>query len=583
MKIKVKPDEVYAEYVKGKEYNTNQNLYDNVQQNRRFYEGDQWHGVNAPNLTKPVFNIIRRVVTYFIAMLVSDDVAVHLTPFKETPENKTMTNIVAREIDEVIERAKIKAKNRINIRNACVDGDTCMFINFNPEKDTGQMYKGEIEAEIIENTHIIFGNPYSSDVQSQPYILIIQRMYTNQVKDLAEELGLPEDEVSKIVSDDDTNVYSDSKDYQENLTTVITKYWKEKKTVQKIRDGQVEMDFVTRKPAEETITTVHMTKVTKDVVLKEPVDMEYKLYPVAYMPWETKQNSYHGQSPMTALIPNQIYINKIYAMCMVYTTNNAFPRMMYDEAKIKQLTNDVTKGIAVPNMDLVGKVMDAIKAPDFSNQTLQLIDSTINYTRDLMGASDAALGNIKPDNTSAIIAVQQASAVPLEIQRLAYYDFVEDIVRIIIDIMSCDYGTRFVKITELEAEDLGLMQPQMDPATGMPVMDEMGQPQMEPQTMMQLDFEKLKNMNYSLDVSIGQSTFWNETTQIQTMDNLFSKGIITDPLIYLEGIPDKYVPNKAKIVEKLKEAQQLQQEMAQQQAMMEAAQAAGAPAEGMPA
>ena len=123
----------------------------------------------------------------------------------------------------------------------------------------------------------------------------------------------------------------------------------------------------------------------------------------------------------------------------------------------------------------------------------------------------------------------------------------------------------------------------MNPNTGMPVMDEMGQPQMEPQTMMQLDFEKLKNMNYSLDVAIGQSTFWNETTQIQTMDNLFSKGIITDPLIYLEGIPDKYVPNKAKIVEKLKEAQQLQEEMAQQQAMMEAAQAAGAPAEGMPA
>ena len=343
MKIKIKPEEIYEEYVKGKEYNTNQELYDTVEQNQRFYEGDQWYGVNAPNLTKPVFNIIKRVVSYFIAMLVSDDISVHLTPFNETPESKVMVNIIAREIEAVLERAKIKQKNRINIRDACVDGDTCMFINFDPEKDTGQLYKGEIEAEIIENTHIIFGNPYSSDIQSQPYIMIIQRMYTNQVKDMAESLGLPEDEVANIISDDDYGTTNDSKDYQENLTTVITKFWKEKKTVQKIRNGQVEIDLVTRQPAEETVTTVYMTKVTKNVVLKKPVDMEYKLYPVAYMSWERKQNSYHGRSPITGLIPNQIYINKIYAMCMVYTTNNAFPKTIYDETKIRQLTNDVTK------------------------------------------------------------------------------------------------------------------------------------------------------------------------------------------------------------------------------------------------
>jgi len=58
-----------------------------------------------------------------------------------------------------------------------------------------------------------------------------------------------------------------------------------------------------------------------------------------------------------------------------------------------------------------------------------MVDRTINYSRDMMGASDAALGNVKPENTSAILAVQKASSAPLELQRLAFYQFVEDAFR----------------------------------------------------------------------------------------------------------------------------------------------------------
>ena len=43
--------------------------------------------------------------------------------------------------------------------------------------------------------------------------------------------------------------------------------------------------------------------------------------------------------------------------------------------------------------------------------------------------------------------------------------------------------------------------------------------------------------------------------QIQTLDNLFSKGIITDAVTYLENIPSAYVKNKQKIIEGLKEQQ----------------------------
>ena len=62
------------------------------------------------------------------------------------------------------------------------------------------------------------------------------------------------------------------------------------------------------------------------------------------------------------------------------------------------------------------------------------------------------------------------------------------------------------------------------------------------------------------------------------MDNLFEKGIITDPVTYLEAIPDKYIPNKQKIIDDIKAQQEAQQQalMAQQMAQIQA-QAPGNP------
>lgn len=548
MKIKTKPNEIFLEYADGQTYNQSQDLYSNVEKNQRFFLGDQWRGVNAPDLTKPVFNILKRVCTYYVAMLASDEVGVNITPMDETIENKTITDVIAKEVERVLEQTKTKFKWRTNIKNAVVDGDTCMYINFNPNVDTGHEYRGAIETEIIDNTNVIFGNPYSNDVQGQPWIMIVQRLYTNQVKDYAEAKGVAVDEIVPD-AEDYTNTTLDE---GEKLTTVITKFWRETKKVKTVDQYGI--------PQEQEVRSIWFTKVTKQVALDEPTDLGYRYYPIAYFTWEKVKNSYHGRSPITGLIPNQIFINKIYAMCMVYMTNMGFPRIFYDENKISKLTNSVASATKITNMDLAGKMMDAVKAPDFSNQIIQLVDSTISYTKDFMGASDAALGNVSnPNNTSAIVAVQQASSVPLEIQKLDYYQFVEDVVRVSLDIMANRYGTRIVKITENQAKELNLVR--TDPLTGMPIVDQMGMPQY--QTSIPINFLMLKTLTYDLNVDVGQASYWSEQTQVQTADAMFDRGIISDPVMYLEIIPDKYVKNKAKIIEALKQ-QQNQQMMAQQ-------------------
>ena len=80
---------------------------------------------------------------------------------------------------------------------------------------------------------------------------------------------------------------------------------------------------------------------------------------------------------------------------------------------------------------------------------------------------------------------------------------------------------------------------------------------------MQIDFSTIKNLNYDLNVEIGQSSYWSEATQVQTLDGLWDKGVITDAVAYLEGIPDKYLPNKKELIDSIKKVQDQTQLKAQ--------------------
>ena len=204
---------------------------------------------------------------------------------------------------------------------------------------------------------------------------------------------------------------------------------------------------------------------------------------------------------------------------------NAFPKTVYDATKISSWSNKVGQAIGV-----VGNPNEAIassfRGADMSNQVLLLIDKMIQNTLEFMGASDSALGNINPQNTSAIIATQKATAMPLELQKLEYNRFTEDYIRIMVDMMRVDYGIR-----EVQSEENG------------------------ENVVSFFDFSEENAAEFSLRVDVGSAAYWSELMQIQTMDNLFRNGIITDVVTYLEGIPEQYLKNKSKLIAKIKNKQ----------------------------
>lgn len=524
-KNKISPSDIWKEYQKGVAYNDSIGLYEHVKQNEAFYFGDQWQGVNAPDLEKPVINFTHRVISYFISMLVSDDIGISLDPFFDDPKREEEAEQYKKAIERVLEKTKYRSHCRTLLKDSAVDGDGCFYFRWDPDAVTGQDAEGDIAVELVDNTALVFGNPTTPEVQHQPYIILSQRLYVGDVQDEAEEAGI---DPETIKPDEDEKTITDAENYAEDLVTVLTKFYRDD-------NGRV-----------------HFVRVTKDVTLKKDTATEMQLYPFAWMPWEVQKRTYHGKSAVTEIIPNQIYVNKLWAMFMEHQKLSAFPKVVYDRTRMGAWTNRVGEAIGVTG-DPTTAIASAFRAPDFSAQALELVERTINHTKECMGASDAALGNVNPDNTSAIIATQKATAAPLELQRRSYFQLVEDSVRVICDMIRSYYGLRIVGVEEQP-------QPVMLP-NGM--MSE-GEPNRVP---MLFDFAAVDIDALELNVEVGSAAYWSELTQMQTSENLFTKGIYNDAILYLESIPDSYIKNKQAIIDSIKDAQEQATAAQQMQSM----------------
>ena len=529
MDIKMTPEGIWNEYQSLTEYLTEHDVYNVVKKNEKFYDGRQWDGAKADNIAKPTMNRLQRIGKYQIASLSSNDVGIAITPLMGGNEDKRRMKIIADEVKNIIEQAKIKEQARLMIRNAFVDGASYSLQSFDPDYETGQDSKGKIDSQLIDMTNVYFGNPYTNVLQKQPYIIIALRQFVGQVKEEAKDLGVKN--IDDITPDTDDNYDEDS---DGKLCTVLLKFWKQKK---KQTETKVIIDDVSGEEIiveeEKEIKTVHFCKCTKAVMLVEDTDLGYTRYPIARFGWEPRRNSYLYESPMTSNIVNQVFINKCYAYAHEYALKSAMPKIIYDEGKMD--IDDFLEGstIGVPGIDLLGKYLDFAKMPDFSNQIIQLIDQTGAEMEKNMGVNDAALGNVRPDNSSAIIALQEAAAVPLEIQRQNFYEMWEDTVRNLIDIMTCSYGVRML----------------MDNETGEPVM---------------VDFNKLRGINYQLNIDVGSSAQYSEIAQMNTLNSLLQNGMI-DLDTFLEVCPDKYIPQKETIKRFNEEKQQQAEQMAAMQ------------------
>jgi hypothetical protein len=217
----------------------------------------------------------------------------------------------------------------------------------------------------------------------------------------------------------------------------------------------------------------------------------------------------------------------MFSMMMISLMNTAFPRLVYDKTRISAPSNAVGQMYGV-NGEVNG-AMTYLNGAQQSGNVMTSIDSAIKYTKDMLGASDAFMGDIRPENKSAIIAVTKNAAIPLENVKANLYQFVEDMVLIWMDMMRAYYGERSV------------------------VRNEMGM-----STKKMFNFSALGSFDMAVRVDVGASSYWSEIGTLQTLDALMEKKLIS-PELYIEMVPDTILSGKARILESLKSANKTQQ------------------------
>lgn len=508
-------------YERGLDFNASINLEDTVRVNENFFVGKQWEGVVSNGLPTPVFNILKRVCCFIVATITSDNIKVNASPLTATPDTQSLVEpvrIINEELDSLTELNNIPSLMREFARNAAVDGDGCLYTWWDPDAETGQDAKGCIRTEVVENLRVHFGNPNDRDVQSQPWIILERREIISCAQREAKENGF---ETWRNIGGDGDNTNPDSAKETTDKVTTIMLFWRDNETKH-----------------------IWAYKAAKGSSIREPWDLGITRYPITWLNWDYIQDCYHGQAMITGLIPNQIFINKAWAMSQLSLMTTAFPKVVYDKTRVGKWDNRIGAAIGIQGGD-VNNVAKIIDPATISPQISQFIQLAVEETEQSLGATSVALGDTRPDNTSAIIALQRAASTPSEITKQNLYRSIEDLYRIYIDFMGEYYGKRYVDMTPPENvsqvyEFLGQKAPSEIP--------------------MEFDFSRLKDMPMHIKLDIGASSYYSEIASIQTLDNMLKMNQI-DAIQYLERIPDGYIPGRRELINELKERQRSAMEM----------------------
>ena len=213
-----------------------------------------------------------------------------------------------------------------------------------------------------------------------------------------------------------------------------------------------------------------------------------------------------------------------------------FPKVIYDKLAITNYSNKVGGAFGV-NGD--GRALSGyaqyMTPATMNTQMFTSIDNAISYTKEFLGANDAALGDLNADNARALAIVTEQAAVPLANIKANLYQLIEDIGYIQLDFMANYYGKRKVTVTE----------------KGKRVVKE-------------FDFDKLQNMKMNLKVDVSPSTLYSELAGQETLDNLLLADRITF-LQYLDRTIQGTIPKKQELINEIEEQQEAELQAAQQQ------------------
>lgn len=519
--------EVWELFEKGRNYLRRINAYSDTDKNYRMYCGNQWEGAKIEGIEQAQYNFIETIVNHKVSVLNQNLWAINYSSenfdnenFRQTAEDTC--KLLNKKAAKVWEKDQVDYLVRELSDDACINDEGVWYVTYDEETQSPIN-------ELLNKTDVQYGNENSSNIQTQPYIVISQRRSVIEIQELARKNGVSEEKLKYIVGDNDyfDEAGESAKYEKDDKCTLVTKMWKDK--------GKVWYQRATK-----------FVEVSK----KENSGLNY--YPLSHFIWKSKKGSARGEGEVRYLIPNQLELNKTLARMLLSVKQNAYPTKVVNIEKIANPSaiNKVGATIKVSGgstVDDVNKIFSTITPAQMSTDVAKTISDLLGITRDLKNASNIATGGVNPEQASgkAILAVQQAAQQPIVKQLTNLKLCIEEIARIWLD-MWITYTSDTLKLEEDITDALGN----------------------ETTRIVDVPRSILENLKAEVKVDITPKSPFDKYARELSLENLFKNGFfnvqrLNELKIYASILPDDSTMPKQDILKAIELEEQEQEKIAQ--------------------
>ncbi|MFI3128447.1 MAG: hypothetical protein R3Y18_00140 [Bacillota bacterium] len=512
------PREDYAEYKKCVDFLQGRSLYTKVNKAYQFYEDRGW-GANPEGF--PSANFITNIVNYKVGTICQNGLTLAFEPGPVEDaglyeSQLVLANKMSDLFTQTAEQTDLDGKSwEVNIA-AAVSGLGVAYSYWNEEA-------GKIEMEVKCSTEVMFSNEQETDVQKQEYIFLPYRDTVSNIKRIAKEQGVPEEDIERIASDDETtyeagDMAKDELDTGEGKVQCVIKLWK--------CDGEV-----------------WMKKFTEQLVFYPETNTTTTLYPIALLPWTAQKGWCRGAGEVYEKIANQIEVNKHYARMSVINKQHAYPKKVVNTTCIEDVDALDEFGSTIEitgNPQEIANIIGYLPFPTVSADAIKYASDIMTITKENAGASDAALANVNLSNTSgaAIVAAKDSAATTLNYQNSRFKTFMEDLGKVWWDIYTY-YRPNGIEVSEIQTVQL---------QNGQTV---------EIEVISQVTREELENANLMIKINTSPTTPYSKYAEEQTLENLLAAGHIAFEN-YVVSLPEGSIAPKDKLLKVVEGKRQLQ-------------------------
>lgn len=522
--------EIWQLYEKGRNYNRMVGLYTDTDKNYRMYNGNQWSGLKISGIEPIQLNIIKPIVRYKVGIINNNLYKpVYSAENIENDDFKDVANetceLLNKLASRVWEKDNMDYKTRAMSKHSAINDECPIYVTYDKENNLPIN-------EILSKNDVYYGNENDSDIQNQPYILIKQRKPVSVLVEMAKSEDVSDEKIQYIIGDNDTfeEAGDHAKEEIDDMCTLVTKLYK--------KDGNV-----------------YFSQATQYCVIREDKNTGLELYPLTHMLWEEKEGYARGEGEVRYLIFNQIEINKTIMRRLISAKNTAYPQKIADISKIQNPSAIDKSGATIKvngqSIDDVRKAIGIINPAQMSSDVEKVMNELIATTRELAGAGDIATGEINPESASgkAILAVQQASQMPVTEQTLSLKTTIEGLSRIWLDMWKT-YATDGLVIDSETTDTL------TGETTTQPV---------------KVPYSVLEALQADVKVDVTPKSPFDKFAQELSLENMLKAGYfnmqrISELEVYTELLDDDSSMPKQKLEQAIKKMKAIQERIAKVQA-----------------